>query len=434
MRTIDSIPTGKIERAAKLVTTGAKIGGNYLKYYGNLISKSKEEANETLQQDNAADVYDGLKTLKGSALKVAQMLSMDKGILPQAYVDKFSLSQFSVPALSFPLVVKSFKQNFKCGPADLFDDFEKNAIHAASIGQVHLASKDGKKLAVKVQYPGVSESIESDLALVKPIALRLLNIDGQAADIYFQEVKKKLIEETDYINELDQGRTITEKCKELKGIVFPKFYEEYSCDKILTMDYMEGIHLSEYCALKAGTKESNEIGQYLWDFYMFQIHQLRKVHADPHPGNFLVNKNNKLVALDFGCMKEIPSHFYEPYFELISEEVMGNEDRFKSTLIKLEILREDDSETTVKELQDLFKELLLLITRPFRADTFDFSSIEFITEIKSLAGKMMDDKSLRDQDAGRGSKHFIYMNRTFFGLYNLMMDLQASHIKINNYK
>ncbi len=434
MKTINSIPTGKIERAARLVKTGAKVGGNYLKYYGSLLTKSKEEANETLQKDNAADVYDGLKTLKGSALKVAQMLSMDQGVLPQAYVDKFSLSQFSVPALSYPLVVKSFRRNFDLSPGEMFDYFEKEAIHAASIGQVHVASKNGMKLAVKIQYPGVADSIESDLAIVKPIALQLLNIDKKAADIYFQEVKKKLIEETDYENELLQGRAIAKGCKDIEGVVFPKFYQEYSCGKILTMDYMEGTHISEYCKLKAGTKEANQVGQNLWDFYMFQIHQLKKVHADPHPGNFLVNAKNELVALDFGCMKEIPVDFYDPYFELISDEVMEDEVKFKNTLIKLEILRVDDDVHTIKELQSLFKEILLLITRPFRSEIFDFSNNDFIDEIKSLANKMMNDKSLRNQDAGRGSKHFIYMNRTLFGLYNLMMDLQADKVEVNKYK
>lgn len=97
MKTIDKIPTSKIQRATKLVSTGAKVGVNYLKYYGDKLTKSESEAKERLNQNNADDIYDGLKQLKGSALKVAQMLSMEKSILPQAYVEKFSLAQFSVP-------------------------------------------------------------------------------------------------------------------------------------------------------------------------------------------------------------------------------------------------------------------------------------------------------------------------------------------------
>ena len=82
------------------------------------------------------------------------------------------------------------------------------------------------------------------------------------------------------------------------------------------MDFMKGLHLSEFVKTNADTEKSNQLGQALWDFYMHQIHNLKKVHADPHPGNFLINNNAQLIALDFGCMKSIPDTFYTPYFEL----------------------------------------------------------------------------------------------------------------------
>ena len=102
MKSINRIPTSKLQRASKLVSTGAKVGLNYIKYYGEKISKTKEIAKENLNKNNAKDIYGGLKQLKGSALKVAQMLSMEKNLLPLAYVEKFSLAQFSVPPLSPP--------------------------------------------------------------------------------------------------------------------------------------------------------------------------------------------------------------------------------------------------------------------------------------------------------------------------------------------
>ena len=107
MNSIDRIPISKIHRASNLVQTGAKVGVNYIKYYGDKIVNSEEIAREKLNENNAEDIYDGLKKLKGSALKVAQMLSMEKSILPRAYVEKFSLSQFSVPPLSPALVNKT---------------------------------------------------------------------------------------------------------------------------------------------------------------------------------------------------------------------------------------------------------------------------------------------------------------------------------------
>ena len=199
METIDSIPISKIKRAGKLVGTGAKVGVNYLKYYGSKLVKTEEDAREQLNKDNAEDIYNSLKQLKGSALKVAQMLSMEKSIMPAAYVEKFSLSQFSVPPLSPPLVNKTFNNYFGKIPSEVFDEFDTQSTNAASIGQVHKAKKDGQELAVKIQYPGVSESISSDLKLVKPVALRILNISAKDSDKYFKEVEDKLMEETNYL-------------------------------------------------------------------------------------------------------------------------------------------------------------------------------------------------------------------------------------------
>jgi len=431
MKTIDYIPTSKIQRATKLVQTGAKVGVNYLKYYGEKIVNS-DLTRDKLNEDNAEDIYDGLKSLKGSALKVAQMLSMDKSFLPQAYVEKFSLSQFSVPPLSAPLVLKTFKVNFGKTPYEIFDEFNANSVNAASIGQVHVAYKNKRKLAVKIQYPGVANSISSDLALVKPIAIRMFNLQGKDSDKYFKEVEDKLIEETNYLLELKQSQEVVEACKKINNLVFPNYYPKYSSEKIITMDWMSGIHLSEFTNTNSDQVIANKIGQALWDFYMYQIHMLKKVHADPHPGNFLVNDKNQLVALDFGCMKQIPDDFYIPYFELINKEVIDNKILFGEKLFQLEILRIDDSKEEIEYFTEMFYDLLSLFTKPFQSENFNFSDAEFFESIAQLGERFSKDTNLRKMNGNRGSKHFIYMNRTFFGLYNLMFDLKAT-IVVNQY-
>ena len=432
MKTIDNIPTSKIQRATKLVQTGAKVGVNYLKYYGDKITKTEQEAKERLNQNNAEDIYDGLKKLKGSALKVAQMLSMEKSILPQAYVEKFSLAQFSVPPLSPALVVKTFKRYFGKHPNDIYDTFNSTSVNAASIGQVHAAEKYGKKLAVKIQYPGVAESIASDLALVKPIAIKMFNIRGKDSDKYFKEVEDKLVEETNYVLEVQQSQEIVDQCKHSPNLAFPDYYPELSSDRIITMDWMKGEHLSEFTAHNTNQELSNKLGQALWDFYMHQIHNLRKVHADPHPGNFLVSKQG-VIALDFGCMKAIPNDFYVPYFELAEEKNLKDPEFFSKKLYELEILRDDDSPEEIEFFTDMFHELLSLFTQPFNKEVFDFSDPVFFNKITELGERYSKSTELRKMNGNRGSKHFIYINRTFFGLYNLMFDLKAKDVKIKNF-
>lgn len=425
MKSTDKIPTSKLQRTSKLVGTGVKLSANYLKYFGERIL-DKERAKEQLDERNASDIYDSLKELKGSALKVAQMLSMERNILPRAYVERFSLSQFSVPPLSAPLVRKTLKRYLGEDPENLFDFFEYGAMNAASIGQVHRAEKDGLSLAVKVQYPGVAESIQSDLALVKPIALRMFNMSAKDSEKYFKEVECKLLEETDYRVELAQSREITRACEHLKGLHFPTYYEQWSSERVLTMSYVQGIPLGQWIKDAFNAEAASAIGQSLWDFYMFQIHGLKKVHADPHPGNFLINAQNELVVIDFGCIKVIPDSFYVPYFELADYATQKNERAFTEKLYELEMLVPSDGPREVAYFSKLFSELLQLFTAPFNAVHFDFSDAAFWEGIGRTAEFFANDQEIRKMNSNRGSQHFLYMNRTFFGLYNLLYDLKAT--------
>jgi len=434
MESIDRIPTSKIQRATKIFQTGAKVGINYIKYYGDKLSNNEEMAREKLNNSNADDIYDGLKNLKGSALKVAQMLSMEKNILPKAYTDKFSLSQFSVPPLSAPLVNKTFKAYFGKNPSDIFDEFNAKSINAASIGQVHEARLNGKKLAVKIQYPGVSESISSDLALIKPIAMRMFNFKGGGSDVYFKEVEEKLLDETNYILELDESIKMAAACGQIANLKFPNYYKELSSRQIITMDWMEGLHLSEFTKINKDQELANKLGQALWDFYMYQIHHLKKFHADPHPGNFLVSEDGKLIALDFGCIKEIPNEFYIPYFELSVEETLENKKALQVKLKELEILRSDDSLEETEFFTTMFQEMLRLFTQPLQREIFDFSDHSFFAKLGELGEQYAKSSELRNMNANRGSRHFIYVNRTFFGLYNLLYELKANAIQINTYR
>ena len=432
MKTLDHIPTGKIQRASKLVKTGVKVGGNYLKYYGEKLI-NPDITKDKLNEENAEDIYDGLKSMKGSALKVAQMLSMEKNIMPRAYVEKFSLAQFQVPPLSAPLVRKTFKKYLGQEPEALFDTFDAQAINAASIGQVHRATLNGKKLAVKIQYPGIAESISSDLALVKPVALKMFNIKAKDSDKYFKEIEDKLLEETDYNLELQQSREITEACAHIPNLRFPEYYENLSSERILTMDWMEGIHLSEFTKTNSDKALANKLGQTLWDFYMFQMHELKSVHADPHPGNFLISPEGELIAIDFGCIKRVPQEFYDPYFELAKPENINNPKVFTEKMMDLEILKAEDSPEELKFFSELFHEMLSLFTKPFHNERFDFGDPVFFGKIAELSDKYAKDTEIRKMNGNRGSKHFLYINRTFFGLYNLMNDLGAE-VEINNYR
>jgi len=420
---LDRIPINKVRRASKFVSTGAKVGANYVKAYGKAAFKGKLNKDE-LDQDNARDIYDSLSELKGSALKMAQLLSMDQNVLPKAYSDKFAMAQYSAPPLSYPLVKKTFRENLGKEPHEIFDTFSKSATNAASMGQVHKAEKDGKKLAVKVQYPGVADSIKSDLKLAKPFALRLMNVKGKDVDPYMKEVEEKLLEEADYALELKQSLDFAEKCKNLQGVFFPEYYKELSAPQILTMSWLEGEPIGAWMKKEQKQEDRNKLGQILWNFYMFQMHALKMMHADPHPGNFIIDEKNELGVIDFGCIKHIPDDFYAAYFELASHEVLKDDARVDELFKELEIIRPTDPEKDVVIVKKMFIDLIRLLSRPFNEGVFDFSDDKFFNEIYLKGEQISKDPDMNRLQA-RGSRHFIYFNRTFFGLYNILHALKA---------
>ncbi|MGY6521277.1 MAG: ABC1 kinase family protein [Mongoliitalea sp.] len=420
-----SIPVSKVQRAAKFITTGAKVGGNYVKHYAKKVvnpSLSREE----LHNNNAEDIYNSLSELKGSALKVAQMMSMDKNLLPRAYQDKFTMAQYSAPPLSYPLVVKTFQKYFGKTPEQLYDTFTKSAVNAASIGQVHQATKDGKKFAVKIQYPGVADSVSSDLKLVRPFALRLLNMNERELDHYMEEVESKLIEETDYVLEVQRSLEISAACSHIEGLTFPGYYEEMSSDRIITMDWIEGMHIKEWLETNPSQEAKNRVGQSLWDFYHHQVHNIQQVHADPHPGNFIITTDNRLGIIDFGCVKILPEDFYRGYFALIKRELLINEEELNQIFYNLEFISDKDTEEEKVYFKGVFKEMISLLGKPFHVDTFDFADDSYFEQIFQLGDRISNDKMFKKSRQARGSRHGLYINRTYFGLYNLLNQLQAN--------
>ncbi|GAB2531838.1 ABC1 kinase family protein [Rufibacter soli] len=419
------IPTSKVQRASKFIGTGAKVGGNYIKHYAKKIvnpSLSKEE----LHTSNAQDIYASLSELKGSALKMAQMMSMDKNILPQAYQDKFTMAQYSAPPLSYPLVVRTFQKAFGEAPEAKFDTFTTSAVNAASIGQVHKATKNGKTYAVKVQYPGVADSVTSDLRMVKPFAYRLLNMNEKEMAHYLEEVEEKLLEETDYKLEVKRSTEISEACSHIPHLNFPVYYPELSSERIITMDWLEGRHLKEWLQTNPSQEARNQIGQALWDFYHHQVHHLKKVHADPHPGNFIVQENVTLGVIDFGCVKVIPEDFYQGYFSLIRKDALGNEAEMTKIFFDLDFISDQDSPAEQAYFKGIFQEMIALLGKPFHAPTFDFGNDAYFKQIYDLGDRLARDKIVKNSRQARGSRHGLFVNRTYFGLYSLLNQLKAN--------
>jgi predicted unusual protein kinase regulating ubiquinone biosynthesis (AarF/ABC1/UbiB family) len=420
----DNIPSSKVQRAGRFFKTGVKVSGNYLKHYSKKAFNA-DVSRSDLDKKNADDIFNMLTQLKGTALKIAQMLSMDNSFLPQEYTDKFKEAQFNNKALSGPLIVNTFRKYSGKTPSEMFDKFNPDSVRAASIGQVHEAWKDGKKLAVKIQYPGVADSIQSDINMVKPLFLRAFNIKSEDIEVYLNEIVGKLVEETDYEHELENALKLTEKCKSLDYIFVPQYYKALSNKRVLTMDWMEGLTLTEFLKTETNQEERNRVGQQLLDFTHFQLHTLKEFHADFHPGNFMVLPNGQLGVIDFGCVKALPGNFYHDYFAMLKSALTHNDEKLLEYMGKLDFLRPEDDEKTHRLFYDATVQTIQLVAHPLMHDSFDFGDNTYFEKLAAHGKELSGKKEFRSSKAIRGPQDAIYLHRTFFGLYNVLNDLKA---------
>ena len=433
MKEQTSIPKNKIGRASKLATTGIQVGVNYLKYKAKKTITGVDDKT-AFHESTARLTYDTFSKLKGGPLKLAQMLSMDRNLIPDQYADQFSQAHYNAPPLTFPLVVNTFTKELGKRPNELFDSFTTKAVSGASIGQVHKAELDNKQYAVKVQYPGVADSLKSDLAIVKPIATRLFQLDAKSLDPYIKEVEERLLEETNYHLELERSQDLAAKSKHLPLTRFPEYFPDLSSKRILTMEWIQGVQLDTFAESNAPQEIKQSVAQALWDFYHHQIHKLRLFHADPHPGNFKVH-DDELWVLDFGCTKSLEDGFYQDYFSLMDPAVLANDELFHNALHKIGLLLDTDKPHEQDKLTSLFRESVELLSRPFVHGKFDFGNKAYFDELANFGETTRLDKDINKLSTSRGNAHALYLNRTYFGLYHLVGSLGATiTTKIPDYK
>lgn len=417
----DDFPSSKFERGKIFAKTGLKLGTNYAKRRLKKVAGKRESPEESsrFHSQNAQQVFNEFTRLRGTALKIAQSISMDQGLLPAEFTDVMSEAQYSVPPINKALARSIIKKELDRFPELVFKTFATEALAAASIGQVHKAVlKDGRTVAVKIQYPNVRETIKSDLGMAKILIKRMVK-RGVDLDEYFEEVESTLMEETDYIHEGEQMEYFHKRFSNGK-IITPQWIQDLSTAKVLTMTFIEGKHLKEFLQAQPSQKERNHFGQLLWGFFHDQVVQRDTIHADTHPGNFLFTGDGRLGVVDFGCVKKFPENFTRKYLQLLPTHVEGDDTLVRELFVDLDIIREHpDNPKKEERFFQFCKNYGHAFAQPYKVDRFDFGSPEF----KELIDRFAKEPPILNEP--RGSKHFIYSTRVHLGLYNLLMKLEA---------
>ncbi|MEX0769817.1 MAG: AarF/ABC1/UbiB kinase family protein [Balneolaceae bacterium] len=417
---MSDFPASKFERGKIFAKTGFQIGSNYAKHYLSYpFNRRSEEDTSSLHTKTAQQVFDEFSKLRGTALKIAQSLSMDQGFLPGEFADVMTQAQYRVPPINRALVRSIIKRELGKYPEQIFKQFESNALAAASIGQVHRATlNDGRKVAVKIQYPGVRDTIESDLAMARSLFKRFVK-KGSDINSYFDEIKDTLLEETDYILEGQHIQSFHSRFS-AGEIRTPEWIEEFSTRKVLTMTFLEGSHIEDFLKNNPDSSAINHFGQLLWDFFHRQVEENAEIHADTHPGNFLFTPDGKLGVVDFGCVKKFPEDFFMDYLRLLPAHLERDEEKIIRLYQDLDVLKSHPRESEKeKKYFEFCRNYGYTFAMPYESETFDFGNEDYQKLLRAYT------REAPVSNEPRGSKHFIYSTRVHLGLYHLLMKLGA---------
>lgn len=278
---------------------------------------SREAAARKNQAKSASEITKTLGELKGAAMKIGQMMATDPELLPKEMVDEIKTLQHAAPPMPFATVKSVVEEALGAPLATHFESFSEAPIGAASIGQVHRARTiDGVDVAVKVQYPGIAATIRSDMKnLGSLLTVLRAQLPKERVDGYLEEFTSVLERESDYVREsesLERFHFITGK---MPGVVVPTPVHELTRPNVLVMEFFDGIRLEEWLATATPAQKQVQ-GRRLVEVFLQTIHRNQVLHADPHPGNFLVLHKEAdvdgappLGILDAGCFQD-----FEPAF------------------------------------------------------------------------------------------------------------------------
>ncbi len=415
-----SIPEGKLARTHVAGIAAIQMGLGSLKHRAKrpFLSDEEKQKDQDLQNDkNAQLLFKALTQLRGTALKVAQMIGMEQGLLPEPYRKELEKSFHQVPPLNRVLVRKVMLSELKQPPEKLFAQFEAQAFAAASLGQVHKATLPfGAGVAVKVQYPGISAAIKSDLALIRGIARGLphTKLVLQSLD----EIEARLKEEIDYRIEAKNTQWFRERIT-LKGISIPQVYNDFSSERVITTEFVQGLHLDDWLATKPSREVRNHAAQLLHDFFDHSSMELKCFHADPNPGNYLFHEDGSITVIDFGCVRHMSERFTEVFPKLIAAYLNDDPEALFSAYEEIGMVYKNIDDNLY---QDILRPFGQWITLPFKTDSFDFSEHPgYIQQGKEIM-KRIHDLSGVEQIA----EEFIFHNRTFYGLYQIFEKMGAT--------
>ena len=369
---------------------------------------------------NAVRIVNTLGEMKGAAMKVGQMLSLHEGLLPPEVSAVLSALQKEAPSVSFGVMERELRRELDDFDA-LFESLDPEAYAAASIGQVHRGVlRDGREVAVKIQYPHVDRMVEADLKNLKAL---LGNLVSLFSDIDFEpvweEVRERLFEELDYLREADNIRRTAAMLADCPEILVPGVVQEATSRRVLTMEFVEGVPPAEAASDRYPQKLRDQWGVNLFEFTLRSLLEHRFLHADPNFANFAFRENGQVVVYDYGCMKEISVDIAAGYSALIDAVIHKRKAAIPGLLRNMGVFKEGGTPFP-REMTDPYVDVVQDIVRAAPPYTFgdDSSIYETLYDLGMANWQNATDI--------RFPRDIVFIDRTLVGLFGNLGKLRAT--------
>ena len=404
------IPTGLWKRGSKLAWSAGKFA------LSELTDRVKGAAELETKLLAAKDFVQTLGELKGASMKLGQLISIDvSGILPPEVMEVFERLHKDSPAVPFSELQQVLTEDL----GDRLKDFSfinEVPLASASMGQVHRGELAGQQVVLKIQYPGVTQTIPQDLRLLKTLVSQFFKLQGKRIDIgpLFHELTQVLMLEGDYRHELAMLKRYRLSFADSEYVI-PQTYETHSSERVLCMEFIQATPLKEW-GQQASQDRRNRMAALLIELYLTEFFKFGLVQTDPNPGNFLVTDDDRLVLLDFGAVKEYSPEFISGYRAIIRSCVAGSRSELLEESFKLNLLSPNES----GEALEVYCRLIESVAVVTQAKMFDFTEPSFITESTQLTLELA-----RKLKYSAPPKELIFLHRKLAGVFAINRMLRA---------
>ncbi len=419
---MSDIPTGSLNRSAKLASLPISAAGRATLGFGQrLMGKTKEDVSADVQRKTAEQLFEVLGTLKGGAMKFGQALSVFEAALPEEaaapYRDALTKLQSSAPPMDPASVRGLMVEQLGSGWSKYFRDFDDGAAAAASIGQVHRAIwRDGREVAVKLQYPGAAEALTADLNQLSRIG-RLIGplVPGIQIKPLLAELRLRVLEEVDYAAEAANQRAFALAYAEDPEIAIGKVVA--SAPALIVSEWVDGKPLAKVIA-EGSRQERDEMGRIMAVFHFSAPERAHLLHTDPHPGNYLVRPDGRLGVIDFGSVSKMPEGGQRIIGTLARLSIAGNADEVVAGLRAEGFVPDGfDPDPTV------LMNYLVPYLEPLRYETFHFTR----EWMQQLGARMSDFSSVELKMARRLNlpPSYLMIQRVTLGSIGVLCQLDS---------